>query len=115
MYIVMIFVLVACFSKEHILTTFTVYFDTDCYIDGAYYYYKTEDGMNYEDTIIALKHHVEEERIPVRWILYDSWSVQSTVSPVNHPASQLVSQCLSVILILPPFSMPYPFNFGTPT
>ena len=41
--------------------------------DGAYYYYKTEDGQNYEDTIIALKAHADQEKIPIRWILYDSW------------------------------------------
>ena len=38
---------------------------------GAYYYYLTENGGTYEDTFLALKKHVDEERIPIRWILYD--------------------------------------------
>ena len=41
--------------------------------NGAYYYYKTEPGKNYEQTILDLKQYTVTERIPVRWILYDSW------------------------------------------
>ena len=41
--------------------------------NGAYYYYNTEPGKNYEDTILDLKAYTVEAKIPVRWILYDSW------------------------------------------
>ena len=41
--------------------------------NGAYYYYKTEDGKNYEETILDLKAYTVREKVPIRWILYDSW------------------------------------------
>eukprot|EP01043_Picozoa_sp_COSAG02_P020852 COSAG02_NODE_1040_length_15035_cov_198.613819_2_plen_825_part_00 len=41
--------------------------------NGAYYYYNTEDGKNYEDTILDLKRYTVKEKIPINWILYDSW------------------------------------------
>ena len=41
--------------------------------DGAYYYYKTEENKNYEETVLDLKQYTLDERIPVQWILYDSW------------------------------------------
>ena len=36
---------------------------------GAYYYYKTEEGKNYEETILDLKQYTLEQRVPIRWIL----------------------------------------------
>jgi len=41
--------------------------------NGAYYYYKTEKGMNYEDTIIAIKDYFEENNIPIGYFNFDSW------------------------------------------
>jgi hypothetical protein len=41
--------------------------------NGAYYYYKTEDNKDYEETILDLKQYTLAQKIPVRWILYDSW------------------------------------------
>ena len=41
--------------------------------NGAYYYYNTEPNKTYEQTIIDIKKYVDEENIPVRWILIDSW------------------------------------------
>ena len=41
--------------------------------NGAYYYYLTEPGKNYEETILALKDYSVKEEIPYKWILYDSW------------------------------------------
>jgi hypothetical protein len=41
--------------------------------NGAYYYYNTEPGKNYEDTVLDLKAYTVAENIPIRWILYDSW------------------------------------------
>jgi hypothetical protein len=49
--------------------------------NGAYYYYNTLNGScygkppchGYEETILALKKDAELNRIPIRWILYDSW------------------------------------------
>lgn len=40
---------------------------------SRYYYYKTEDGKNYEETVLDLKQYTLRESIPIRWILYDSW------------------------------------------
>jgi hypothetical protein len=38
--------------------------------NGAFYYYKTEEGSNYETTIIDLHAYTVKERIPIKWILY---------------------------------------------
>jgi hypothetical protein len=37
--------------------------------NGAYYYYNTEPGKNYQDTILDLHTYLTQENIPVRWIL----------------------------------------------
>lgn len=41
--------------------------------NGAFYYYNTEPGKNYEATILDLKAYAVREKIPFRWVLYDSW------------------------------------------
>jgi hypothetical protein len=41
--------------------------------NGAYYYYNTEPGKNYQDTILDLHAYMESMKIPIRWVLYDSW------------------------------------------
>lgn len=41
--------------------------------NGAYYYYKTEDNKNYEQTIIDVKTYADKEKIPYRHWLMDSW------------------------------------------
>ncbi|MHA1791530.1 MAG: hypothetical protein ACTSVI_02730 [Promethearchaeota archaeon] len=41
--------------------------------NGAYYYYNTEKGMNYEDTMIALRKHHVKENIPIGYYELDSW------------------------------------------
>ncbi len=41
--------------------------------NGAYYYYKTEKGMNYEETLVAIKEYFEEHNIPIRYYNFDSW------------------------------------------
>jgi len=41
--------------------------------NGAYYYYRTEPGKNYERTLLELGDYIKRERIPVRHIQLDSW------------------------------------------
>jgi hypothetical protein len=42
--------------------------------NGAYYYYHTEDGLNYEDTIIStLRHAIDVDGIPYKSVQLDSW------------------------------------------
>ena len=36
--------------------------------NGAYYYYKTVDGMNYEDTLIHLQQKTQEMEIPMKYV-----------------------------------------------
>ena len=36
--------------------------------NGAYYYYKTFDGLNYEDTLIQLRQSLDELDIPVKYL-----------------------------------------------
>lgn len=41
--------------------------------NGAYYYYKTEKGLNYEDTMVGIKNYFETKNIPIRYYNFDSW------------------------------------------
>ncbi|MFX0140114.1 MAG: hypothetical protein ACFFDN_41115, partial [Candidatus Hodarchaeota archaeon] len=45
-------------------------FWTDC---GAYYYYRKEKGMNYEDTMVVIKDYFDEHKIPIGYYNFDSW------------------------------------------
>jgi len=45
-------------------------FDTD---NGAFYYYNTEPGKNYEDTLIDVKRYADASGVPVRHLQLDSW------------------------------------------
>ncbi|MFX0000145.1 MAG: hypothetical protein ACFE9Q_00760 [Candidatus Hodarchaeota archaeon] len=45
-------------------------FWTDC---GGYYYYKKEKGLNYEDTMVAIKEYFDDKKIPIRYYNFDSW------------------------------------------
>ena len=40
--------------------------------NGAFYYYNTLPGINYEDTIIAITRNLSS-RLPIQYINYDSW------------------------------------------
>jgi hypothetical protein len=41
--------------------------------NGAYYYYQTEPGQNYEDTLLAVKADLDERGFPVGYFQLDSW------------------------------------------
>ncbi|BFZ04181.1 hypothetical protein BsWGS_07220 [Bradybaena similaris] len=41
--------------------------------NGAYYYYNTEKGKNYEDTIIDTVDYIDTLGVPFKYIQYDSW------------------------------------------
>jgi len=41
--------------------------------NGAYYYYKTERGLNYEDTLVAVRKYFDQKDIPIRYFNFDSW------------------------------------------
>jgi hypothetical protein len=41
--------------------------------NGAYYYYRTEPGKNYEATLLELGKYLKTENIPVRHLQLDSW------------------------------------------
>lgn len=97
------------FSLSHLgYTTDNGQVDTCVFIDGlgflssvdpavptrAYYYYNTEPGKNYEDTILDLHAYMEQESIPVRWILYDSWfylKANKTASGMMDPTHGVVN------------------------
>ena len=40
---------------------------------GAYYYYNTEEGMNYDETFEFIREYTDRVNIPVRFSQYDSW------------------------------------------
>ena len=41
--------------------------------NGAYYYYHTEDGKSYEDTMFDVKKYVDDNHIPYKYLQLDSW------------------------------------------
>lgn len=41
--------------------------------NGAYYYYRTEPGKNYETTLLEMAGYLKNESIPVRLLQLDSW------------------------------------------
>ncbi|MBI5527779.1 MAG: hypothetical protein HY897_15720 [Deltaproteobacteria bacterium] len=41
--------------------------------NGAYYYYKTKEGMNYEDTLLAVESDADARGIPYGYFQLDSW------------------------------------------
>ncbi|CAH1277104.1 Hypp9481 [Branchiostoma lanceolatum] len=41
--------------------------------NGAYYYYHTESGKNYEDTMVDVMAYTKEAGIPYRYLQLDSW------------------------------------------
>lgn len=47
--------------------------------NGAYYYYKTEKGMNYEETIEYCHRTFEEMGIPFQYFQLDSWWYQKAI------------------------------------
>lgn len=57
-------------SREKDITLQYLGYTTD---NGAYYYYNTEPNKNYEDTLIDLKAYADNNEIPYKYILLDSW------------------------------------------
>ena len=49
--------------------------------NGAYYYYNTVQGMNYENTIVEISEYFKQQNIPVKYINYDSWWYQKGKLP----------------------------------
>lgn len=41
--------------------------------NGGYYYYNTERGINYEETMISIKQYFEKNAIPIKYYNFDSW------------------------------------------
>ncbi len=41
--------------------------------NGAYYYYRTEKDMSYEDTMVAVKDYFDSHGIPIKSYNFDSW------------------------------------------
>ncbi len=41
--------------------------------NGAYYYYKTEKGMNYEQTLLEVKKYADQLGVPFGYFQIDSW------------------------------------------
>lgn len=54
---------------DNVVTSYLGYW-TD---NGGYYYYKTEKGMNYEETMMAIKEYFDKNSIPIRYYNFDSW------------------------------------------
>ncbi len=41
--------------------------------NGGYYYYNTEKGMNYEETMMTIKEYFDKNNIPINYYNFDSW------------------------------------------
>ena len=49
--------------------------------NGAYYYYNTQPGKNYEQTLYDVKDYAVAQNIPYRYILLDSWCALRVFPP----------------------------------
>ncbi|MFX1432089.1 MAG: hypothetical protein ACFFCY_18120, partial [Promethearchaeota archaeon] len=74
----------------NIITSYLGYW-TD---NGGYYYYKTEKGMNYEDTMLAIKEYFNEYNIPIGYYNFDSWwylkHTNKTLTTVFRPLVRIM-------------------------
>ncbi|MEJ2279062.1 MAG: hypothetical protein P8Y70_15145 [Candidatus Lokiarchaeota archaeon] len=50
--------------------------------NGAYYYYKTEKGLNYEETLVGIKNYFEKHDIPIKYYNFDSWWYQKYTNKI---------------------------------
>lgn len=57
-------------AREKDLTLRYLGYTTD---HGAYYYYHTATGLNYQDTLIAIQKYAKTRNIPYKYVLLDSW------------------------------------------
>ena len=73
--------------------------------DGAYYYYQQEPNKTYEDTLLDVYDYAQQENIPFRYILLDSWWYASDTSmfscSVQGPPLFLLLHPLFLLLHLP--------------
>lgn len=53
--------------------------------NGAYYYYNTVPGMNYQDTLIEVKKYSVAQQIPYAYVLIDSWSLHDFLKSKSDP------------------------------
>jgi hypothetical protein len=60
----------AAASREKDITLQYLGFSTD---NGAYYYYNTVPGKDYEQTMVAVKEDADARGIPYKYVLLDSW------------------------------------------
>ncbi|MBD3229597.1 MAG: hypothetical protein GF329_15560 [Candidatus Lokiarchaeota archaeon] len=49
--------------------------------NGAYYYYKTMRGKNYQETLETLYDYFKKEHIPIRYLQLDSWFYKKSWGP----------------------------------
>lgn len=64
--------------------------------NGAYYYYKTEVGKNYEQTILDLKKYTVQQAVPVRWILYLLHSITSATVFMRKTKKQIYRKIIKI-------------------
>ena len=57
-------------ARKFDLTVNYVGYYTD---NGAYYYYNTEEGKTYEQTVNDVVDHASFKEIPYKYLQYDSW------------------------------------------
>eukprot|EP01006_Ploeotia_vitrea_P025486 TRINITY_DN58345_c0_g1_i1.p1 TRINITY_DN58345_c0_g1~~TRINITY_DN58345_c0_g1_i1.p1 ORF type:complete len:747 (-),score=77.64 TRINITY_DN58345_c0_g1_i1:102-2342(-) len=56
--------------REHDYTLQNIGYSTD---NGAFYYYHTQTGKNYEETVLDVKKYADSLKLPYKYILLDSW------------------------------------------
>ncbi|CAF3533440.1 unnamed protein product [Rotaria socialis] len=57
-------------TMEHRLNDITINYLGYYTDNGAYYYYHTETGMNYEETVVSISRNIS---LPIQYIQIDSW------------------------------------------
>lgn len=78
-------------AAEEIVSDYLGYW-TD---NGAFYYYRTMDGLNYEDTLLELNRRFVAMGLPVRNVELDSWFY-----PKDAIHGKLITCCISALQCL---------------
>ncbi len=61
--------------------------------NGAYYYYLTEEGKSYDQTLVDVRSYADERSIPYRYFQLDSWWCVCPPSPPMLSATRATRAC----------------------
>jgi len=65
--------------------------------NGAHYYYRTEKGLSYEDSMVAIKDYFKKHNIPIESYNFDSWWYLKYLSPTKTTLSKVFKPLFRIL------------------